>query len=88
MSQTTVLTSLQQETLAGAIRAREMGAWFRATRNGQRVTLASLFRRGLLVRRVWRGHGPNAAHEYRPSSNVMAEWNAKCAEARKQENTP
>lgn len=42
------------------------GNWFRAKSNGQRVTLAALYRAGYLIRRVWRkGRNPaDNAHEY------------------------
>lgn len=47
--------------------------WFRAPSHGDRVTLASLYKHGLLQRRAWRGveGSADAAHEYRLSSLVM-----------------
>lgn len=49
--------------------SRKSGAWFRAEHPGQRVTLASLWRKGVLVRRAWRkGKSPaDDANEYRLS---------------------
>jgi hypothetical protein len=48
--------------------------WYRAQRNGERVTLVSLQRAGVLERRVWRGAGTSApAHEYRPSNALLTE---------------
>lgn len=48
--------------------------WYRAKRNGERVTLVSLQRAGTLERRVWRGAGSSApAHEYRPSNILLTE---------------
>jgi NADPH-dependent ferric siderophore reductase len=44
--------------------------WYRAADQGERVTLASLHAHGLLDRRVWRGSGASAAHEYQPVSEL------------------
>jgi hypothetical protein len=51
-------------------------AWSRAESNGERVTLASLYRKGWLERRVWREGRSSAdnAHEYRPTQVVLEEW--------------
>lgn len=48
--------------------------WYRAAGNGERVTLAALWRRGVLQRRAWRGvEGEcDAAHEYRPADPPAA----------------
>lgn len=48
--------------------------WYRARSNGERVTLASLFRKRILTRRAWRGEegSPDAAHEYRPTPEFYA----------------
>lgn len=77
------LTARQKETLARCLRARENGGWYRAAGSGERVTLASLYGHGILVRRAHRGieGSANAAHEYRPSELVMATWRATCAAA-------
>ena len=60
------LSQLQRLTLAWVACERTAGRWARARRPGERVTLASLYRRGLLERRAWRGvegHA-DAAYEY------------------------
>jgi hypothetical protein len=61
------LTERQLVALEAVQESWKRGEWYRAKRNGERVTLASLFYRGLLTRRVWRGTGANAANEYAPS---------------------
>lgn len=50
-------------------------AYYRAVGSGERVTLASLYRSGVLERRCWRGVDgtANAAYEYRPSNNLLIE---------------
>lgn len=55
--------------------ARVIGAWrrdqrYRAADHGERVTRASLYRRGVLVRHVRRGDDgdADAAYEYEPSA--------------------
>ena len=75
-----MLSKLQRATLARCIRARERSTWYRAAGNGERVTLASLYYRGLCIRRCHRGREGerDAAHEYRPSDAVMAEWDRRC----------
>lgn len=52
------------------------GEWIRAEGEGDRVTLASLYRKGLLERRAWRGKDgeANAAYEYRPVQMVLEAW--------------
>lgn len=63
------MTPLMAEVLVDVYRAtREPNTWFRARGNGERVTLAALYRRGKLRRRAWRGKEgeADAAHEYRP----------------------
>lgn len=64
------MTKLQRQQMIRA--ARAYPKWIRAENNGQRVTLASLFDRDLLERRVWRGTYPNAAHEYRVAEAVLS----------------
>lgn len=63
------LTDPQRESLLRAIRT---AGWVRSTSAGERVTLASLERRGFLERRPWRGDGisRDSAFEYRPSLAV------------------
>ncbi len=59
------MTGPQRETILDVTRAHRAGQWYRASGNGQRVSLASLFRHGVLERRVWRvGAQANSAHEY------------------------
>lgn len=69
------LTATQRQVFAAAVRATrtDSAAWYRAQNKGERVTLASLWRQGLLERRAWRGtEGEvSAAHEYRASQAVL-----------------
>lgn len=48
------------------------GGWYRAAGNGERVSLAALWRAGVLERRAWRGveGEADAAHEYRPVAAI------------------
>jgi len=60
----------RQRYVLGKVFAQHLRSlWYRATRNGERVTLASLYRAGALKRRAWRGNEgeANAAYEYRLS---------------------
>jgi hypothetical protein len=68
------LTELQRAAMRRAVEAARAGGWIIASGSGDRVTLASLFRRGLLMRRARRGveGEPDAAYEYRPSTMVEA----------------
>lgn len=70
-----VVTELQKLVLGRVAAATMRGEWYRAARNGERVTLASLLRAGVVVRRVWRGKkgNANAAHEYQLSDRALAE---------------
>lgn len=63
-------TELERETMHAVLAADARGEWFRSRRNGERVVLANLHRRGVLERRAWRGTEgeADAAHEYRPST--------------------
>ena len=67
------LSDRQRETLVSVAGATLRGEWFRARGSGERVTLASLYRYGLLERRAWRGGGMNKAHEYRVIDVVVQE---------------
>ena len=61
------MTKLQRYVL-GVVAAHHLrGVWYRAARSGERVTLASLYRAGVLRRRAWRGNEgeADAAHEYK-----------------------
>lgn len=68
------MTELQRHVMLVVGRATVAGAWYRAASSGQRVTLASLYRAGLLKRRAWRGveGEPDAAHEYQLSDKMIA----------------
>lgn len=64
----------QREALLAVTQAHPK--WYRATGNGQRVTLAALYRAGVLTRRVWR-EGKSAAdnaHEYALSDLAITAW--------------
>jgi hypothetical protein len=70
------VTDRQREVTARVIQEWQSGhRWYRAAGSGERVTLASLHRAGVLHRRVWRGveGESNAAHEYRPSNDLLTE---------------
>lgn len=61
------MTKLQRYVF-GVVSAHHLrGLWYRAASSGQRVTLASLYRAGVLTRRAWRGNEgeADAAYEYR-----------------------
>ncbi len=67
-------TQLQVEVARKVIAQwRKDGRHYRATGSGERVTLASLYRAGVLIRRAWRGKPPHEAHEYRPSNEMLTE---------------
>ncbi len=66
------MTKLQRYAL-GVVSAQHLrGLWYRAAGNGQRVTLASLYRAGVLTRRARRGNAgePDAAYEYRMTAEA------------------
>ncbi len=68
------MTTLQRDAARKVIAAWvNERRFYRATRSGERVTLASLYRAGLLARRARRGNDgePDAAYEYRPSEELM-----------------
>jgi hypothetical protein len=76
------LSRSQRESLAHAVRAWLAGdglelddrGWVRSRSAGERVTLASLERRGWLERRAWRGDGVSrdSAFEYRLTHRARA----------------
>lgn len=70
------LTRPQRQQLVRALQARQAGTdWIRSEDNGQRVTLASLYYRGLLDRRAWAGgHTTSPAYEYRMADALWADW--------------
>jgi hypothetical protein len=58
------VTKLQRSVL-GVVSAHHLrGLWYRAASSGERVTLASLYRAGVLRRRVWRGNEGEADAAY------------------------
>jgi|HubBroStandDraft_6_1064221.scaffolds.fasta_scaffold1978792_1 hypothetical protein len=71
------MTNTQKLVFQNVLRQTLAGRWYRAAGNGERVTLASLYRRGALIRRCHRGveGAANAAHEYRVSPEALeARW--------------
>lgn len=67
------MTNRQKLVFEDVLRQTLRGQWYRAAGNGERITLASLFRCSALVRRAWRGQEgeSNAAHEYRVSPETL-----------------
>jgi hypothetical protein len=67
------VTNTQKLVFQNVLRQTLAGRWYRAAGSGERVTLASLFRYGALVRRAWRGEegARDAAHEYRVSPEML-----------------
>lgn len=67
------LSPLQKTVLVAVCRVHLQGAWYRAASSGERVTLSSLHRQGLLVRHAWRGREghPDCAYEYQPAPLVQ-----------------
>jgi hypothetical protein len=59
-------TKLQRYVFGVVSAHNRRGLWYRAARSGERVTLASLYRAGVLSRRAWRGNEgeADAAYEY------------------------
>lgn len=90
----TGLTQAQRDQIERAYLAGP-DTYIRATCAGERVTLASLHGRGLMVRRVWsrneaaaaRGAYASPAHEYQLAPHVRAYLQAKVA-ARRAGTTP
>ena len=69
------LSHIQTAVMLGVLAAFMRGQTYRAKTQGERVTLASLYRAGFLDRRPWRGRAgsPDAAYEYSPSEDARAE---------------
>lgn len=76
------MTGLQKISITLVLKATVQDRWHRAgddpahgSAAGERVTLASLFQKGLVIRRPWRGVDgePNASYEYRASDDLMKE---------------
>jgi hypothetical protein len=70
------VTHCQQITLRRVILSHRAGKWYRASGSGERVTLASLYYRKALARRVWRGKegSRDAANEYQLGEMLRAEF--------------
>jgi len=68
------MTKIQRCVLGRVAAATLAGVWYRADGNGERVTLASLWRCGVLKRRAWRGveGKADAAHEYMWGDEALA----------------
>ena len=72
-------TELQRAAINRAARAhrsdRSGDAWIRSVTAGDRVTFASLERRGIFERRAWRGDGVSrdSAFEYRLAAPIRRE---------------
>lgn len=67
------MTQLMREVARAVARhCARTGGWYRAAGNGERVSLAALWRAGVLERRAWRGveGEADAAHEYRPVAAI------------------
>lgn len=60
------MTDRQTIVFENVLIATRKGRWYRAAGQGERVTLAFLYRRGDLIRRAHRGKegAADAAHEY------------------------
>lgn len=76
------MTKLQQDVTRKVIatwRGPHGNRHYRAAGNGERVTLASLYRAGVLARRCWRGKEgeADAAYEYRPSNDLLHQLGAR-----------
>ena len=67
------MTKLQRSVFRVVAVHTMQGLWYRAASSGERVTLASLYRAGALVRRAWRGREGelNAANEYKLSDDAL-----------------
>ena len=74
MAGRSTLTDAQRETLRYLL--RDPQTFKRARSAGERVTLASLHRRGFAERRAWRGTEgqADAAHEYRPAPSFALSY--------------
>lgn len=73
------MTQLQRKAMVAVLKATIAGRWTRAgecgigSSQGERVTLASLYAKGLLKRQAWSGQEgeANAAYEYQASDLFM-----------------
>jgi len=73
------LTDLERAALGRAFAATRQQRWYRSSIQDERVTLAALYRKGLLERRAWRGFegAADAAHEYMVAVAVQQELQRK-----------
>lgn len=71
------LSTLQRAAIRRAARAGD--EWIRSVSAGDRVTFASLERRGIFERRAWRGDGisRDSAFEYRLAAQLRRELDRK-----------
>lgn len=69
------LSALQRQVLARVAVSTLKQSWYRAASSGERVTLASLYRAGLIERQAHRGTEgeASAAHEYKLTNSVLTE---------------
>jgi hypothetical protein len=67
------MTPIQRTVFVKVTLASLRGERYRAEGSGERVTLASLWRHGLLERWAWRGHEGerDAAHEYALTADAL-----------------
>ena len=65
------LSKLQKQVL---LKVLLNPGWYRAASSGERVTLASLYYRQLLTRRVWRASKTSPAHEYQVHPDLRTAW--------------
>ncbi len=71
------MSPAQMEVMRAIMRLRAINpsdpTWYRAQSNGERVTLASLWRARVLDRRPWRGvvGAPDTAYEYTLSAATI-----------------
>jgi hypothetical protein len=67
------LSQIQKDVFLKVVRKTVAKGWYRAETSGERVTLVSLQRYGLLIRRVWRGNEgeANTAREYQAAPIVL-----------------
>lgn len=68
------MTNRQKIVIGKCVVRTYLGEWHRAQDSGERVTLASLYRKHLLTRRAWRKGRSSAddAYEYQATSDVMS----------------
>lgn len=83
------LSQTQKATFFAVARATLQDQWYRAAGSGERVTLASLYRQGLLIRRVHRGEGTlSPAHEYQLAEMARQEVLRSLQNSGSEQNKP